>query len=143
MVLVCEYAMRTGQHALTFMLTASCYRMVRLLGLDSQARYTDLGAMRTVSQAESECRLLWSCYTLDSFIGSGVDGNLHWKDDVPHVPMPCSESDFVSQTRRPIEAQLYLTNIARNSNHPNLPDLRSNIIALARFRTQVLRSVKA
>lgn len=139
MVLVCEYAMRTGQHALAFMLTASCYRMVRLLGLDSEARYTDLRTPRNATQAESECRLLWSCYTLDSFIGSGVDGNLHWKEDAPHMPMPCSESDFVSQIRRPAKTKLYMINIVLDSNYPSLADLRSNIIVLARFRTRVLR----
>ena len=138
MVLVCEYAMRTGQHALAFMLTASCYRMVRLLGLDSEARYRSRETPKGLAEEESERRLLWSCYTLDSFIGSGVDGNLHWKDEAPHVPLPCSESDFVSQTR-PLVPNLYMTDIVLDTNYPGLSELRSNVVVLARFRTQVLR----
>ena len=140
MMLVCEFAMRVDQHALAFTMLGCCYRVIRLLGLDSTNKTSNAHKTKGVRQIEVERRLLWSCYIMDSFIGGGIDGNLEWKDDVPRVPLPCSDHCFLAQAHH-AEQEEELP----EPHNPGTPailgrlNLRCHVIYLARFRTQVLR----
>jgi hypothetical protein len=104
--------------------------MVQLLGLDSETKTID-----SATQLEIERRVLWSSYVLDSFLGSGVDGNLYWRDEAPRAPLPCPDSDFLSQTHT-----LRLATIDDPLSSTAL-DPRACLIHMARFRTRVLRYV--
>lgn len=138
MVLICEYSMLFDQHALAFVVFGCCYRIMRLLGLDSLKKLTDSYNPTQVTQAESERRVLWSCYILDSFLGGGVDDNLFWKDDVPRVPLPCSDGNFIAQTQ-PSNHDLPTIESFQTPADFHRLNLRSHIIHLARLRTRVLR----
>lgn len=128
------------QHALAFVVFGCCVRIMRLLSLDSPKKVPASPGLSQMTQLETERRLLWSCYILDSFLGGGVDGNLYWKDDFPCVPLPCSDANFVAQEQYPD------FNAPKLSTFELFPDrsylnLRSHTIYLVQLRTRVLRSV--
>lgn len=142
LVLLCEFALHTGQDALAFMLCGCCHSAARLLALD---RPTPLSNSGEVSEdnilTEARRRVLWSCFILDSIVGSGVNENLRWRDGAPQIPLPSSDQSFLSQASD-TEAPLFLP---RNSD--SFPsgeelqryNLRSNLIYLMSMRTRVLR----
>lgn len=140
MVLICEYSIAMDQHALAFVVFGCCMRIMRLLGLDSPKKVPASFGLVQMTQLETERRLLWSCYLLDSFLGGGVDGNLYWKDDSPIVPLPCSDARFITQE------QFTDYDSPKLSTFELLPDrsygnLRSHTIYLVQLRTRVLRWV--
>jgi len=133
MVLICEYCLRTGDNALAFVLWGICYQILRLLGLDSPSRMA-----LDLTQREAERRVLWSCFILDSLIGSGVDENLHWHDEAPGVPLPCPDHMFVSQiafTGHEVPAAVLFI----SPTGLRQLEIRSHVIYLAFVRTKVLR----
>ena len=128
------------QHALAFVVFGCCLRIMRLLSLDSAKKVSDAPGLSQMTQLETERRLLWSCYLLDSFLGGGVDMNLHWKHGFPCVPLPCSDANFIAQ-----EQYISDLNAPRLSTFEIFPDrsylnLRSHTIYLVQLRTRVLRS---
>ncbi|KAL6690929.1 hypothetical protein J3F84DRAFT_397951 [Trichoderma pleuroticola] len=141
MVLICEHSISMDQHALAFVVFGCCVRIMRLLSLDSPKKVPAAPGLAQMTQLETERRLLWSCYILDSFLGGGVDGNLYWKDDFPCVPLPCSDANFVAQEQ-------YLDfNAPKLSTFELLADrsflnLRSHTIYLVQLRTRVLRLIR-
>jgi len=136
MILICEYCLRTGDNALAFVIWGICYQILRLLGLDSPSRTTP-----DLTQKEAERRALWSCFILDSVIGSGVDENLHWHDEVPRVPLPCPDHMFVSQiafTGQEVPAfDLFISPTGLRQL-----DIRAQVVYLAFVRTKVLRVIR-
>ncbi|KAH8812765.1 hypothetical protein F5884DRAFT_316685 [Xylogone sp. PMI_703] len=147
MILISEYATRIDEHALAFTIWGCAYQIMRLLGLDSDAteRYNN-NTSRTVSvdhtQKESERRLLWSCFVLDSFIGSGIDENLRWRGNTPRAPLPCSDHNFLEQTQPP-DMDLRTIETLSSPNILRKSDLRSQVIYLSYMRTQVLRLIRS
>lgn len=94
---------------------------------------------KELTDLESQRRLTWSCYILDSFVGSGVTGNLYWVHEAPHIPLPCGETEFLHQrASAAIAFEL--------DNDPSGPvtseaDIRGQAVRLMFLRTQVLRYV--
>lgn len=142
MVLICEHSIAMDQHALAFVVFGCCLRIMRLLSLDSAKKVSDAPGLSQMTQLETERRLLWSCYLLDSFLGGGVDMNLHWKHGFPCVPLPCSDANFIAQ-----EQYISDLNAPRLSTFEIFPDrsylnLRSHTIYLVQLRTRVLRLIR-
>ncbi|KAL7933105.1 hypothetical protein V8C35DRAFT_304933 [Trichoderma chlorosporum] len=142
MILICEHSISMDQHALAFVVFGCCVRIMRLLSLDSPKKVSASPGLAQMTQLETERRLLWSCYLLDSFLGGGVDGNLYWKDDFPCVPLPCSDANFIAQ-----EQQYGDLNAPKLSTFEIFPDrsylnLRSHTIYLVQLRTRVLRLIR-
>ncbi|KAL6874322.1 hypothetical protein HDV57DRAFT_504481 [Trichoderma longibrachiatum] len=142
MVLICEHSVAMDRHALAFVVFGCCLRIMRLLSLDSRKKVSDAPELAQMTRLETERRLLWSCYLLDSFLGGGVDGNLFWKDDFPCVPLPCSDASFIAQ--EPCISDL---NAPRLSTFEIFPDrsylnLRSHTVYLVQLRTRVLRLIR-
>lgn len=140
MILISEYATRFDKHALGFITWGCSYQIMRLFGFDSPEQ-----SARTISPAdnrqdETKRRLLWSCFILDSCIGSGIDANLRWKEEVPTVFLPSSDHSFLEQAlmNTPTLATLELFNSPNSLKQMNL---RSQLIYLFHIRTQVLRQV--
>lgn len=140
MVLICEYSIFMDQHALAFVIFGCCVRIMRLLGLDSPKKTAVQSGLAHMTQLETERRLLWSCYLMDSFLGGGVDGNLYWKDDFPGVPLPCSDASFIAQEQY---ADFEAPKLSAFELYPDRSylNLRSHTIYLVQLRTRVLRSV--
>ncbi|OTA81399.1 hypothetical protein M434DRAFT_211175 [Hypoxylon sp. CO27-5] len=141
MVLYSEYGLRVGDHSFVFMLSGCCYRMSRLLRLDIEPHRTYPTTSPTdITIQESQRRLLWSCYLLDSFIGSGVDSNLCWVDHAPAIPLPCKDSDFTNQLWiTPTYLEIDRRHQLRTDTEV---DLRGQIIRITYIRTQILRYIR-
>ncbi|KAI1023852.1 hypothetical protein LB504_005036 [Fusarium proliferatum] len=145
LVLLCDFALQTGQDALAFMLCGCCHSAARLLALDRPVPSSDNGESTPDGiLTESRRRVLWSCFILDSIVGSGVNENLRWRDGAPQIPLPSSDQTFLSQT--PIaEVSMFLPR--RSDDFPSSEDLqkynlRSNLIYLMSMRTRVLRLIR-
>ncbi|KAJ0142973.1 Methyltransferase psoC [Fusarium oxysporum f. sp. albedinis] len=145
LVLLCELALHTGQDALAFMLCGCCHSAARLLALDRPTPPSNSGEVSEDNiLIEARRRVLWSCFILDSIVGSGVNENLRWRDGAPQIPLPSSDQSFLSQAWD-TEAPLFLP---RNSD--SFPsgeelqryNLRSNLIYLMSMRTRVLRLIR-
>jgi hypothetical protein len=135
MVLLCEYAARTNKHAMAFVLAGCVFRQLCLLGIDKPVNNAE---RRNVipAECEAENRLVWACYSLDVSLASGVDKNSSWRERYPHVPLPCSDSEFLAQSpSRPRTLDQVLTNPTLTSEL-DLPALNS---VLTHLRTKVLR----
>nr|RBQ96366.1 hypothetical protein FVER53263_20067 [Fusarium verticillioides] len=145
LVLLCDFALQTGQDALAFMLCGCCHSAARLLALDRPLLPSNTGESSKDSiLAESQRRVLWSCFILDSIVGSGVNENLRWRDGSPQIPLPSSDQTFLSQISS-AEAPLFLPR--RSDVFPSSEDLqkyniRSNLVYLMSIRTRVLRLIR-
>jgi hypothetical protein len=140
MVLISEYSMRVEEHTLSFITWGCAYQIMRLLSLDSAQRPNSPNTPRESTVTEIERRLLWSCFILDSFIGSGIDGNLRWRDEAPRIPLPCSDHSFLEQTQSLAQERLPSEAFNSSSILAKL-DLRTQVIYLAYLRTQALRLI--
>ncbi|KAI5464232.1 hypothetical protein BGZ63DRAFT_148513 [Mariannaea sp. PMI_226] len=138
MVLIAEYAAMSGRNAWGFLLVGSAARVLRLLELDVPKTMEPTLASPEAIEVESSRRLLWACYLLDAQIGSGVDKNLNWRDDVPQIPLPSPEEAFACGTISGPEETATL------SSFTSLPErirvnLRANLVYLGWLRSQILR----
>ncbi|KAJ5682112.1 uncharacterized protein N7477_002052 [Penicillium maclennaniae] len=100
-VLLHDYAVRMGNFANAFMLSGLITRMAQALQInleyntDVLCQNNDYGPSTTAK--ESRRRLMWSCYVMDSLVGSGVDQLtlVHEKD--MKIQLPCNERNFIQQ----------------------------------------------
>lgn len=139
MILLCEYGLRMDQHSLAFILSSCVFRTMRLLGLDNPPATLDATEPQPHSlKEEIEYRVVWSCYTLDVFMSSGVNKNSSWREDLPQIPLPRSDNDFLLQTPSP---QHFLSWVECPSALPFVKDLDlpSLVAILIRLRGKVLR----
>ncbi|KAH7000660.1 hypothetical protein EDB80DRAFT_724325 [Ilyonectria destructans] len=142
MILLCEYGLRTDQHSLAFILSGCVFRTMRLLGLDNPPATLDATEPQPHSlKEEIEYRVVWSCYTLDVLMSSGVNKNSSWREDVPQIPLPRSDKDFLLQTSSP---QHFLSWVECPSALPIVKDLDlpSLVAILIRLRGKVLRLIR-
>ncbi|KAM5375791.1 hypothetical protein ACJZ2D_005847 [Fusarium nematophilum] len=96
LTLLTEYCLQTGKFADAFQLLGNCYRSIRLLSLDSPAQYEPSQVQGDRTQKESQVRIVWACYTMDLVLCAGVQENSSWWRP-PRIPLPVSDSDFLSQ----------------------------------------------
>ena len=100
LLLFCEYGLRTDDNTLVFMLIGCCYRMIRMLQLDTEPStdHSKAIAPDVLTQHENRRRLVWSCFTLDASISASLSANICWANDRPRIALPCRETDFLQQT---------------------------------------------
>ncbi|KAF5970679.1 regulator of drug sensitivity 1 [Fusarium bulbicola] len=149
LVLLCDFALQTGQDALAFMLCGCCHSAARLLALDRPVPSSNNGESPPDNiLTESRRRVLWSCFILDSIVGSGVDENLRWRDGAPQIPLPRSDQSFLSQVSND-ETPLFLPRGSEafpSSEDLQRYNLRSNLIYLMNPQSpfmQLLHSLEA
>lgn len=142
MLLTCEYALRTDQHSLVFLLCGLLYRALRLLGLDSKqpSIIKDDTTAALILAQEVETRIVWSCYIIDALVSSGVDQNSSWRGDVPQVPLPCSDQEFLAQSPPSVTRFLPLVDEPDMLILQHL-DLQALVSIMAGLRMNVLRCV--
>ncbi|KAF5700071.1 regulator of drug sensitivity 1 [Fusarium globosum] len=145
LVLLCDFALQTAQDALAFMLCGCCHSAARLLALDRPVPPSNSGeSTPDCILTESRRRILWSCFILDSIVGSGVNENLRWRDGAPQIPLPSSDQTFLSQIPS-AGVSMFLPRCS--DDFPSSEDLqkynlRSNLIYLMSMRTRVLRLIR-
>lgn len=79
---------------------------------------------------------MWSCFVLDSIVGSGVDTHNSSKYSLPDIPLPASDEDFLAQCPNQTGEKLQAMErpeVAHNINY------RGQLVYLVLLRTQVLR----
>ncbi|VUC26095.1 unnamed protein product [Clonostachys rosea] len=139
MILLCEYGLRTDQHSLVFMLCGCVFRAVRLLGLDNPSEQNQAtGQLSGDLEQEISHRIVWASYTLDLLLSSGVDKNSSWREDIPQVPLPCADKDFLLQTPSP---KRFLSKVENDHLIKEL-DLLALVTILVRLRGKVLRLIR-
>jgi hypothetical protein len=83
------------------MLSGIAARMVQVLQINLEFS-TDILCSRSTSQLdatirESRRRLMWSCFTMDSWVGSGVDQLTLLDERDIKAQLPCNERCFLQQ----------------------------------------------
>jgi hypothetical protein len=112
-----------------------------LLGLDDKYE----ASLRPGSDAcgqESRRRLMWSCFVLDSMVGSGVDAHNISKYSLPEIPLPAADSDFLTQFPNRDKERLRLEAMEEAETVRKV-GYRGQIIYLVLLRTQILRYVQS
>ncbi|KAH8888975.1 hypothetical protein GQ53DRAFT_653374, partial [Thozetella sp. PMI_491] len=141
MLLFCEYGVGTDHlHAMVFQLLGCCHRLTRLLMLEQRTTRPGHSSPEETSQMESLRRLFWSCYILDTIVGAGVEGNASWRE-WPQVPLPASESDFISQIS---PSALFLPSNERFSDPKTLEEMsiQAHAVYIVTLRSRVLRLIR-
>lgn len=96
--------MRHGSHSAIFMLVGQCCRLAQLLRLDHEPVKETMSALpgaQQITEAESRRRLMWSCFSLDVIIGSGVEALLLGSKYLPNIQLPRQAADFDRQIDSP------------------------------------------
>ncbi|KAJ5579638.1 uncharacterized protein N7459_005623 [Penicillium hispanicum] len=101
-VLLHDYAIRMGNFANAFMLSGLITRMTQALQINLEYN-TDILCQSPeisspcVTSKESRRRLMWSCYVMDSLVGSGVDQLTLVDEKDMKIQLPCNERNFIQQ----------------------------------------------
>lgn len=102
LVLLHDHEARLGNYAGSFLLTGLIVRMAH--GLQINTEYsTDIlckggsNAPNDVSLREARRRLMWACYVVDVWAGSGVDQLAILNDRDIKLQLPCNERQFLLQ----------------------------------------------
>ncbi|PTB75659.1 hypothetical protein M440DRAFT_1439356 [Trichoderma longibrachiatum ATCC 18648] len=140
--LLCEYGLREDQHALVFILLAFLHRAIRLLGLDTPRPLPSLCTTAQMMQREVENRIVWACFVIDGLAANGVEKNMCWKDNVPNIPLPCSDDCF--NTSQVSSISHYLSQIEDPAMHTVIADLdlAALLVVVVRLRTKVMQLIR-
>ncbi|KAF2134924.1 hypothetical protein P153DRAFT_305844 [Dothidotthia symphoricarpi CBS 119687] len=101
LILLHDQEARTGNYAGSFLLTGLVIRMAHALQLNNEAS-TDIlckvdGCPNELTIRESRRRLMWACYMLDVWAGSGVDHLTILNEKDLKIQLPCNERQFLLQ----------------------------------------------
>lgn len=151
-VLLHDHEIRIGNYAAAFVLTGIITRMTQALQLNVEYSHDifhdEPNNGPTVCSKEARRRLMWSCYVLDSLIGSGVDQLTLLKDPDIRIQLPCNERNFVLQVpcvTEMLQNGQFLPFVRADQIPPRVIDnigIVALYIRLISLRKQVLRYVK-
>lgn len=100
LILLHDQEARTGNYAGSFLLTGLVIRMAHALQLNNEAS-TDIMCKKDspneASIRECQRRLMWACYMLDVWAGSGVDHLTILNEKDIRIQLPCNERQFMLQ----------------------------------------------
>ncbi|KIV79656.1 hypothetical protein PV11_07205 [Exophiala sideris] len=140
LILISEYGAGAHGNATAFILSGCCHRLARLLGLDDEREGSPTSGPE-MCRLEGGRRLMWSCFILNSIIESGVDTDNSSKGLPPKLPLPASESEFISQTSHGGREERWLVAMESPDATRNV-DYRGQTVYLIYLRTQVLRLIR-
>ncbi|KFY17442.1 hypothetical protein V492_00691 [Pseudogymnoascus sp. VKM F-4246] len=99
-VLLYDHELRVGNYSGAFMISGAATRMLQALQINLEYS-TDILCTEPSNMPfcvrESRRRLMWGCYVVDSWVGSGVDQLTLIADCDVKVQLPCHERNFVQQ----------------------------------------------
>ncbi|KAJ4299892.1 hypothetical protein N0V90_005139 [Kalmusia sp. IMI 367209] len=96
LVLLHDHEARLGNYAGSFLLTGLIVRMAHALQLHTESKEQP-GVPNDVSLRESRRRLMWACYMVDVWAGSGVDQLTILNEKDIKLQLPCNERQFLLQ----------------------------------------------
>lgn len=100
LILLHDQEARTGNYAGSFLLTGLVIRMAHALQINNEAS-TDILCKKDgpneASVRECQRRLMWACYMLDVWAGSGVDHLTILNEKDIKIQLPCNERQFLLQ----------------------------------------------
>ncbi|KAL5115332.1 hypothetical protein ACEQ8H_006777 [Pleosporales sp. CAS-2024a] len=102
LILLHDQEARAGNYAGSFLLTGLVIRMAHALQLNNEVS-TDIlckeegGSPNEASVRESRRRLMWACYMIDVWAGSGVDHLTILNEKDLRIQLPCNERQFLLQ----------------------------------------------
>lgn len=102
LILLHDHEARTGNYAGSFLLTGLVIRMAHALQLNNEVSpdilCKEIGASpNEVSVRESRRRMMWACYMIDVWAGSGVDHLTLLNERDLKIQLPCNERQFSLQ----------------------------------------------
>jgi hypothetical protein len=100
LILLHDQEARAGNYAGSFLLTGLVIRMAHALQLNNEASTDILCKSEGPNEASvKEChrRLMWACYMLDVWAGSGVDHLTILNEKDLKIQLPCNERQFLLQ----------------------------------------------
>lgn len=96
LVLLHDHEARLGNYAGSFLLTGLIVRMAHALQIHVESEEQP-GLSNDVSLRESRRRLMWACYMVDVWAGSGVDQLTILNERDIKLQLPCNERQFLLQ----------------------------------------------
>ncbi|KAF2023322.1 hypothetical protein EK21DRAFT_81204 [Setomelanomma holmii] len=102
LILLHDQEARTGNYAGSFLLTGLVIRMAHALQLNNEVSADIMckdegGSPNEASVRESRRRLMWACYMIDVWAGSGVDHLTILNEKDLKIQLPCNERQFSLQ----------------------------------------------
>jgi hypothetical protein len=150
-VLLYDHQLRIGNYAGAFMLSGTTARMAQALQINleysADVLCTDPAGPVTANGKESRRRLMWSCYIIDSWVGSGVDQLTLLDECDIKIQLPCIERNFLQKvpcvTETITEGQVlkFLPGGLSTSNAADNLGMTAYFIRLAEIRKKVLRYI--
>ncbi|TVY89536.1 putative transcriptional regulatory protein [Lachnellula willkommii] len=152
-VLLEDYYIRVGDYMAAFMLSGTAARMVQGLQINLESS-TDILCSESkpllgATARESRRRLMWSCFVMDSWVGSGVDQLTLLDESNIKVQLPCNERSFLQQIPCITEtmAKGQILEFLPEDSKPVDPAANMGLIAyfirISELRKKVLRFVKS
>ncbi|KAM3505502.1 hypothetical protein MY10362_002907 [Beauveria mimosiformis] len=98
-ILIHEFHFRHGEYSQALMMSGLAVRMAHALKINSEhsadimCSDSDEAAPSIVSR-ESRRRLMWACYILDAWAGSGIDQLTLLRENDIKIQLPCNERNF-------------------------------------------------
>ncbi|KAJ5988597.1 hypothetical protein N7481_003807, partial [Penicillium waksmanii] len=149
-ILLYDHDLRIGSYASAFMLSGMTARMSQALQLSLESSADVLCSKSDSSPVVNEARrrLMWSCYVMDSWVGSGVNQLTLLEDRDVKIQLPCHSHNFILGIpciTETLDAGKVLNFVSDNQIPPDPSQnmgIESYFIRLVSSRKKVLRYVK-
>ncbi|KAF8847239.1 hypothetical protein BDZ45DRAFT_607734 [Acephala macrosclerotiorum] len=151
-VLLHDHELRMGNYANAFMLSGLTARMAQALQINleysTDVLCRDTRVAPSPGDRESRRRLAWSCYILDTLVGSGVDQLTLFDERDIKIQLPCDERSFLLQLpciTQTLEEGEVLRFLPPESVPPNTAEnlgMMAHFIRHMKIRRKMLRYIK-
>lgn len=147
LVLLHDHDARLGNYAGSFLLTGLIVRMAHALQIHKESK-EEPNVPNYVSLLESRRRLMWACYMVDVWAGSGVDQLTILNERDIKLQLPCNERQFllqiphVTETLQPGEVLEHLSTVDIPVQPRDNMGMSAYFVRIAYIWKRVLRFVK-
>ncbi|PHH60613.1 hypothetical protein CDD81_1403 [Ophiocordyceps australis] len=98
-ILLHDFHFRLGEYGQALMISGLAVRMAHALKINIEYNSDILcanedGSAPSVASRESRRRLMWACYVLDAWAGSGIDQLTLLREGDIKIQLPCNERNF-------------------------------------------------
>ncbi|CAO2654061.1 Nn.00g107940.m01.CDS01 [Neocucurbitaria sp. VM-36] len=142
LILLHDQEARTGNYAGSFLLTGLVIRMAHALQLNNEVSADVLckevgGSPNEVSVRESRRRMMWACYMIDVWAGSGVDHLTILSEKDLKIQLPCNERQYSLQIAC-ITERLEKGEILDSIPAEDIPEKPSDNLGMAAYYVRIV-----